>query len=98
MKRLDLGATVARTHMVRSGHRFPPACPQKRSQLVHRPSPHALGPLFDAGIVPDVAVELLLLELIGWPATTFVVVNRFDCATAHPFNGLSEGEGVWPRL
>jgi len=50
------------------------------------------------GTVPDVAVEPLWLELIGCPATAFVVVNRFGCATAHPFNGLSEGEGVWPRL
>jgi Helix-turn-helix domain len=32
----------------------------------------------------DVAVEPLCLELISCPATTFVVVNRFDCATAHP--------------
>ena len=54
---------------------------------MHRPSPHALGPLFDAGIVPDVAVEQLWLELIGCPATTFVVVNRFDCATVHAFKG-----------
>jgi hypothetical protein len=35
----------------------------------------------------DVAVEPLWLELISCPATTFVVVNRFDCATAHPLNG-----------
>ena len=49
--------------------------------------PPRSGTFFDAGIVPDVAVEQLWLELIGCPATTFVVVNRFDCATAHPFNG-----------
>jgi hypothetical protein len=49
------------------------------------PQPPRAGTVFfDAGIVPDVAVEQLWLELIGCPATTFVVVNRFDCATAHP--------------
>jgi hypothetical protein len=41
------------------------------------PNPHALGSFFDAGTVPDVAVEPLLLELIDCPATAFVVVNRF---------------------
>jgi hypothetical protein len=51
------------------------------------PNPHALGSFFDAGTVPDVAVEPLLLELIDCPATAFVVVNSFDCATARPFNG-----------
>jgi hypothetical protein len=40
------------------------------------------------GIVPDFAVEPLWLELIGCPVTTFVVVNGFDCATVHPFNGV----------
>jgi hypothetical protein len=49
--------------------------------------PRARTVFFDAGIVPDVAVEQLWLEFIGCPATTFVVVNRVDCATAHPFNG-----------
>ena len=40
------------------------------------------------GTIPDVAVEPLWLELIGYPATTFVVVNSFDCATVHPFNRI----------
>jgi hypothetical protein len=55
--------------------------------VLARASPHALGQFFDAGTVPDVAVEPLWLEFIGCPAATFVVVNSFDCATAHPFNG-----------
>jgi hypothetical protein len=54
------------------------------------PNPYAPGPFFDADIVPDVAVEPLWLELIYCPATTSEVVNRFDCATAHPFNGVEK--------
>jgi hypothetical protein len=61
-------------HASRSGRR---SCARAR----------APGSFFDAGIVPDVAVEPLWLELVSCPATTLVVVNRFDCATAHPFNG-----------
>ena len=45
------------------------------------------------GTVPDVAVEPQWLELIDCPATTFVVVNRFDCANAHPFNGAERRRG-----
>jgi hypothetical protein len=42
---------------------------------VHPETPRALGQFFDAGTVPDDAVERLWLEFIGCPATTFVVVN-----------------------
>jgi hypothetical protein len=38
---------------------------------------------FLAGIVPDVAIGRLRLELIL--VTTMVVVNHFDCVSAHAF-------------
>jgi ABC-type Fe3+ transport system permease subunit len=33
----------------------------------------------------------LWLELISCPVTAFVVVNDFDCASAHPFNEAERG-------
>ena len=86
MKRLHLGAEVTRTHMKSNGP-LPPGAPVQVVPARASPNPHALGPPFDAWTVPDVAVEPLWLELIDCPVTTFVVVNSFDCATAHPFNG-----------
>src|SRR5271167_4523772 len=60
------------------------------------PAPDGLGPFrLMRGIVPDVAVEPLWLELTSCPVTTFIVVNRFDCASAHPFN---EGERRRSRM
>jgi hypothetical protein len=82
VKRLHLGAKVARTHMNSNGP-LPPGVPVE----VVPAQPHARGPFFDEGTVLDVAVGPLWLELIDCPATTFVVVNSFDCATAYPFNG-----------
>jgi hypothetical protein len=66
---------------------LPPGMPVEVVSARASPNPTRWDRLFDAGTVPDVAVEPLWLELIGCPATTFVVVNSFDCATAHPFNG-----------
>jgi hypothetical protein len=85
VKRLHLGANVARTHMRPTGMAFP--WHASRSGRRSCAQARAPGSFFDAGIVPDAAVEPLWLELVSCPATTFVVVNRFDCATAHPFNG-----------
>ena len=87
MKRLHLGAKVARTHMDCNGLRFTPGAPVEAVPARAFPQPPRAGTFFSAGTVPDAAVERLWLELIGCPATTFVVVDRFDCATAHLFNG-----------
>ena len=51
------------------------------------PGPHALDRFLDQGVVPDLAVEPLWLELISCPVTRFAVVNPFGCATAHAFKG-----------
>jgi hypothetical protein len=66
---------------------LPPGMPVEVVSARASPNPTRWDRLFDAGTVPDVAVEPLWLELIDCPATTLVVVNSFDCATAHPFNG-----------
>ena len=72
--------------MLDSGQRSPLVYPEKRSQLVS-PAPTRWDRFLDQGIVPDVAVEPLWLELISCPVTTFAVVNPFGCATAHASNG-----------
>jgi hypothetical protein len=91
VKRLHLGAEVARTHIAYNGHSFPWRA-RRRDPSSCIPNAHALGP-FDPGAIPEVAVERLWLEVIGCPATTFVVVDGLTYATAQLISGAERRRG-----